>query len=232
MTEVVMTSEITVKLVRADAQDDYVVQAAQVSAKGENNPGTVSKRLIESLMRNQHGSPFEHNSFTFYVEAPIFVFREWMRHRVASYNEMSGRYTDMLPRFYSPADERMLVNVGSSMEPNLLPGSSMQRAAVENLNKELAQDAWGKYEFLLKYGVVKEVARNVLPLSTMSQMYWTTNARSLMNFLSLRGDQTGAQVVSHPLREIQIAAEKVEVAFAERMPFTHQAFVDGGRVAP
>lgn len=232
MTEVVMTPEITVKLIRSSAADEHVIQAAQVSAKGENDPTKAPQRFIESLMRGRHGSPFEHNSFTFYVEAPIFVFREWMRHRIASYNELSLRYAEANPKFYTVGEDRPLVNVGTSMVPDFLPGSSMQRAAVENINREIAQDAWNKYEFLLKYGVAREVARNVLPMSIMSQMYWTTNARSVMNFLTLRGSQEGAQVISYPLREIQIAAEKVEALFAEQMPVTHLAFVNGGRVAP
>lgn len=232
MSEVVMTSDITVKLVRAMASDDMVVQAAQVSAKGENKPETVPKRLIEALMQGRHGSPFEHNAFTFFVEAPIFVFREWHRHRISSYNEMSGRYTELLPRFYTPAEDRALTNVGTKMKPNFVPGSGMQQAAVANLNKEIAEDAWRKYQFLLKYGVANEIARTVLPVSIMSQMYWTVNARSLMNFLSLRGDQEGALVVSYPQREIQIAAEQVEKIFAEHMPLTHEVWVRSGRVAP
>lgn len=76
MTDIEFSSDITVKLVRSNASDDHVIQAAQVSAKGENNPETVSDRLINALLKGRHGSPFEHTSFTFFVEAPLFVFRE------------------------------------------------------------------------------------------------------------------------------------------------------------
>ena len=101
MTKVQFSSEVTVKLIRSMAGDDTVIQAAQVSVLGENNPDTVPERLINYLMSSRHGSPFEHNSFTFFVEAPIFVFREWHRHRISSINEMSGRYTKLLPKFYT-----------------------------------------------------------------------------------------------------------------------------------
>ena len=95
MTDIEFSSEMTVKLVRSMASDDMVVQAAQVSAKGENNPETVPKRLINALLQGRHGSPFEHTAFTFFVEVPIFVVREWQRHRMSSFNEMSGRYTEL-----------------------------------------------------------------------------------------------------------------------------------------
>ena len=101
MTNVSLTSEMTVKLIDSMASDIHVTRAAQVSAKGENNPETDTPRLINALMADRHGSPFEHNSMIFFVKAPIFVFREFHRHRVGfSYNEMSGRYTTLLPLFY------------------------------------------------------------------------------------------------------------------------------------
>ena len=96
------SSDIYVKLVRSMASDDMVIQAAQVSSKGENNPDTVPERLINALLKGRHGSPFEHTAFTFFIEAPIFVFREWQRHRISSFNEMSGRYTELKPKFYVP----------------------------------------------------------------------------------------------------------------------------------
>ena len=99
MSEIVFRSDVTVDLVRSQASDSDVIFAARVSTQGEKSKSVVGtdasdrdKGLINYLMRDRHGSPFEHNSFTFYVEAPIFVFREFMRHRIASYNEESGRY--------------------------------------------------------------------------------------------------------------------------------------------
>lgn len=225
------SSEITVKLIRHMASDDIVIQAAQVSAKGENNPDTVSPRLINALLKGKHGSPFEHSVFQFFVEAPLFVFREWQRHRMSSFNEMSGRYTELPGKFYIPSHGRKVVNHGTKMKPVFAEAPFL----IENVKQELrdvSAEAWYAYQAMMGNGIANEVARMVLPLNIYSQMYWTVNARSLMNFLSLRGDQEGATVVSYPQREIQMGAEKVEQIFAELMPHTHQAFVDNGRVAP
>ena len=120
MSEVVFRSDVTVELVRSNASDQDVLFAARVSTQGEqsleaataNKDAEADSRdrgLINYLMRDRHGSPFEHNSMTFYVQAPIFVFREFMRHRIASYNEESGRYKELSPVFYIPGPDRNLV---------------------------------------------------------------------------------------------------------------------------
>ncbi len=234
MTEIEFSSEMTVKLVRSMASDDMVVQAAQVSAKGENNPETVPLRLIQALMKGKHGSPFEHNAFTFFVEAPLFVFREWQRHRIGSFNEMSGRYTELPGKFYIPADDRNVVNSGTKMKPEFVDGGILQKNTVSSELKDLSREAWASYKLMLNSDIANEVARMVLPLNIYSQMYWTVNARSLMNFLSLRGtqDDRPEEIRSYPQREIQMAAEQIELIFDEVMPATYHAFVENGRVAP
>ena len=141
MTEIEFSSEMTVKLVRSMASDDMVVQAAQVSAKGENNPETVPLRLIQALMKGKHGSPFEHNAFTFFVEAPLFVFREWQRHRIGSFNEMSGRYTELPGKFYIPGNDRKVFNAGTKMKPNFTPGSPGIIDAVQGCLENDAKNA-------------------------------------------------------------------------------------------
>lgn len=232
MTEVTFSSDITVKLIRASAADDFVVQAAQVSSKGENNPDTVPSRLIRSLMTGRHGSPFEHTSFTFFVKAPLFVFREWQRHRMASINEWSGRYSEMLPEFYVPSKNRKMINLGTKMKPKMNPASHPVwdglRTNLEGDNKA----AWQGYQFALQSGISNEVARLTLPLNIYSQMYWTVNARSLMNFISLRVESEDSLVRSYPQWEIQMGAEQVEWHFSRLMPLTHGAFIANGRVAP
>jgi len=233
MTDIEFSSEITVKLVRAMASDDMVVQAAQVSSKGENKPDTVPARLINALVKGKHGSPFEHNAFTFFVEAPIFVFREWHRHRIASINEMSGRYTELLPKFYVPAEDRglaMLENA-TKMKPEMYIDWDLH-SIVRRVIMRNSEVAWNEYQLQLREGVVSEIARIVLPLNIYSQMYWTVNARALMNFLSLRSSQEGAAYPSYPQREIQMGAELIEGYFAQEMPLTYKAFIDNGRVAP
>lgn len=225
-------SDMRVDLVRALATDDMVVQAAQVSALGENNPETVPERLIRALMNGRHGSPFEHNLFTFFVEVPLFIAREWMRHRVGSFNEMSGRYTEMRPKFFITPTDRPLVNSGTKMKPAFSESSDDLWDAHVVRQGEVAMHAWGAYQADLEAGIANEVAREVLPLSLYTQFYWSLNARSLMNFLSLRVESDDSAVRSYPQREIHEAAEMVEVQFAERMPLTHAAFVANGRVAP
>lgn len=234
MTEIEFSSEMTVKLVRSMASDDMVVQAAQVSAKGENNPETVPLRLIQALMKGKHGSPFEHNAFTFFVEAPLFVFREWQRHRIGSFNEMSGRYTELPGKFYIPGEDRKVFNKGTKMKPEFVVGSPSIIDVFAGCTENNALAAWTDYQNMLSVGVANEVARMVLPLNIYSQMYWTVNARSLMNFLSLRGtqDDRPEEVRSYPQREIQMAAQQIELIFDEVMPATYHAFVENGRLAP
>ena len=144
MPEIEFRSEITVELVRSSAHDSDVLFAARVSTQGEQTleqsrlEGSETdadiardRGLINYLMRDRHGSPFEHNSMTFYVQAPIFVFREFMRHRIASYNEESGRYRELRPVFYVPGTDRRLVQTGKPGAYEFSPGSAEQSALVE-----------------------------------------------------------------------------------------------------
>ncbi|NYF16436.1 thymidylate synthase (FAD) [Microbacterium sp. AK009] len=239
--EIEFRSDVTVELVRSSASDADVLFAARVSTQGEQTledaaAGTEAtardRGLINYLMRDRHGSPFEHNSMTFYVQAPIFVFREFMRHRIASYNEESGRYRELRPVFYVPAEDRNLVQVGKPGAYEFLPGTPEQHAIVDEGVRRVAVDAFETYQRMLAAGVAREVARIVLPLNIYSSMYVTMNARSLMNFLSLRTKAEGSHFPSFPQREIEMCAEKMEAFWAELMPLTHAAFTAGGRVAP
>jgi thymidylate synthase (FAD) len=239
MSDIEFRSDMTVQLVRSAAQDGDVVFAARVSTQGEKTLATAGedasardKGLIRFLMRDRHGSPFEHNSFTFYVEAPIFVFREFMRHRMASYNEESGRYRKMRPVFYVPGSERNLQQVGKPGAYTFEPGTPEQHALVEESVRAQSTAAFEAYQRMLDAGVAREVARSVLPLNLYSSMYVTMNARSMMNFLSLRTQREDSAFPSFPQREIEMVAEAMEQHFAEKMPLTHAAFEDGGRVAP
>ncbi|MCL6424388.1 FAD-dependent thymidylate synthase [Brachybacterium sp. JHP9] len=237
--DITFRSDMTVQLVRSAAQDGDVVFAARVSTQGEKTLETAGSEasdrdrgLIRYLMRDRHGSPFEHTSFTFFVEAPIFVFREFMRHRVASYNEESGRYRMMRPVFYVPGPERRLVQVGKPGAYTFEPGSPEQHALVERSVRAQSEAAYASYLEMLEAGVAREVARTVLPLNLYSSMYVTMNARALMNFLSLRTAREGSAFPSFPQREIEMVAEQMEAFFREAMPFTYDAFEQGGRVAP
>jgi thymidylate synthase (FAD) len=237
----VFRSDITVELVRSSASDSDVLFAARVSTQGEqtlesaqdeNLDTSRSKGLINYLMRDRHGSPFEHNSMTFYVQAPIFVFREFMRHRIASYNEESGRYRQLNPVFYIPGAERNLIQVGKPGAYDFLAGTPEQTALVQDEARRTSTEAFASYQRMLDAGIAREVARIVLPLNIYSSMYVTMNARSLMNFLSLRTKREGTHFPSFPQREIEMAAEQMEDFWSQLMPLTYSAFNENGRVAP
>lgn len=215
------------------ASDKAVVMAARVSTGGSASEDAAKDTgLINYLMRDRHGSPFEHNAFTFYIEAPIFVFREFMRHRMASYNEESGRYKELAPVFYTPDADRKLVQVGKPGAYTFEDGDQEQFDAVDNAIFIASEDAYVQYQTMLEEGIAREVARMVLPVNIYSSMYVTMNARSLMNFLSLRTMREGTHFPSFPQREIEMVAEKMEEFFAEKMPVTYETFNKNGRVAP
>jgi len=241
--EIQFRSDVTVELVRSSAHDSDVLFAARVSTMGEltlegaqaaadGDGAPKGAGLINYLMRDRHGSPFEHNSMTFYVQAPIFVFREFMRHRMASYNEESGRYRELNPVFYVPAKERNLVQVGKPGAYDFVPGTPEQFALVDTATRQASTQAFEAYQKMLEAGVAREVARIVLPLNIYSSMYVTVNARSLMNFLSLRTKREGTHFPSFPQREIEMCAEKMEDIWKGLMPLTYEAFGKNGRVAP
>ena len=239
MSDVQFRSDVTVELVRASANDSDVLFAARVSTQGEQSlEGAEAdaterdKGLINYLMRDRHGSPFEHNSMTFYVQAPIFVFREFMRHRIASYNEESGRYRELRPVFYVPGPDRNLVQVGKTGHYEFVPGTPEQTELVDREIRAVCTEAYVSYQRMLDAGVAREVARAVLPVTIYSSMYVTMNARALMNFLSLRTMREGTHFPSFPQREIEMVAEKMEHFWVDLMPMTAAAFNANGRVAP
>ena len=239
MSVVEFRSDVTVELVRSSASDSDVLFAARVSTQGEQsldgNEADATDRdkgLINYLMRDRHGSPFEHNSMTFYVHAPIFVFREFMRHRIASYNEESGRYRELRPVFYVPGPDRNLVQIGKTGHYEFVPGTPEQTELVDREVRAVCEEAYESYQRMLEAGVAREVARMVLPVTIYSSMYVTMNARSLMNFLSLRTMREGTHFPSFPQREIEMVAEKMEQFWVDLMPMTSASFNANGRVAP
>jgi thymidylate synthase (FAD) len=232
-------SDVTVELVRSAATDTDVLWAARVSTAGEQSleetqkDPAKSKGLINFLMRDRHGTPFEHNSMTFFISAPIFVFREFHRHRSGwSYNEESGRYRELQPVFYVPGADRRLVQQGRPGKYEFHEGTPEQHKVVSEAMEASYRASYEAYQEMLAAGVAREVARAVLPVGLFSSMYATCNARSLMHFLSLRTKDDRATVPSFPQREIEMVAEQMEAAWAELMPLTHAAFNEHGRVAP
>jgi thymidylate synthase (FAD) len=238
LTELKFSSDVVVELVKHSASDDDVAFAARVSTMGERAQSQIGAEdsklggLINFLMRDRHGSPFEHSVFTFYVKAPIFVWREHMRHRIASYNEESGRYRVLDPEFYIPNKDRKLLQIGKPGAYVFEDGTDEQHAIVYSNYRRVCRQSYMEYEEMVRLGIAREVARGVLPLTIYSSAYVTINSRSLMNFLSLRRNVEGQSFPSYPQREIEMVAEKYEEFFKKLMPLTHKAFIENGRVSP
>ena len=236
--EIIFRDDMSVELVKSSASDADVIWAARVSTAGDKSledvgaDATKSEGLINYLARERHGSPFEHTSMTFFVSAPIFVFREFMRHRIASYNEESGRYRELKPVFYIPSKDRKWVQIGKAGAYTFVDGTAEQFGITVAAIKETCNLAYANYQKMLVAGVAREVARAVLPVTLYSSMYVTMNARALMNFLSLRTAREGSHFPSYPQREIEMVAEKMEEHFAKLMPITYGAFQKSGRIAP
>lgn len=226
-------SDMSVELVKSNVSDADVVQAARVSTQGADAETAGSVHLISYLMRNRHGSPFEHGSMTFLISAPIFVWREFMRHRIGfSYNEESGRYRELPPVFYVPGPERKLVQVGKAGHYSFEDGEPTQHALTDEHLKVASLQAYEHYQELLRAGVAREVARMCLPLNLFSSAFVTCNARSLMSFLSLRTHTEGSLFPSYPQREIEMVAEMMEALWWTEMPLTARIFSTERRVAP
>jgi len=208
------------------ASDLSVVNGARVSfARHKTEMDESDGGLIRFLMRERHGTPFEHNSFRFHVRCPIFVAREWFRHRTSSFNEFSMRYAKATEDFYVPEPEDVRTQVGKPGSYSFEPVSDEVAETTREQLTEIYEAAYAAYERLVELGVARELARCVIPVGAYTEFYWTVNARSLMNFISLRAAETAQ-------REIRRYADACERFFAEAMPVTHAAFVANERTAP
>jgi thymidylate synthase (FAD) len=208
------------------ASDLSVVNGARVSfARRKDELDDSDVGLIKFLMRERHASPFEHSVFRFHIRCPIFVAREWMRHRWSSFNEFSLRYAKATEDFYVPAAEDVRSQVG---KPGAYTFETVEPELAEHTRdalRDVYEHAYATYERLVEAGVAREVARSVLPVGAYTEFYWTVNARSLMNFVSLRASETAQ-------REIRRYAEACELFLEQRMPITYAAFVANDRTAP
>ena len=215
-----------VRLDDAMADDLCVVNAARVSfARRREEMDEADEGLIRFLMRDRHGTPFEHNAFRFHVRCPIFVAREWFRHRIGSFNEFSMRYAKATDDFYVPAAEDVRSQVGKPGSYSFEPVDAELAERTQAELREVYALAYAAYERLTEAGVARELARAAIPVGAYTEFYWTVNARALMNFVSLRAAETAQ-------REIRRYAEACESFLEQLMPVTHAAFVASGRTAP
>ena len=221
MTDIEFRSDLRVEYVDSMGDDKRIAQAARVST-GNDQSDRPHEGLVKRLWRDQHTSTFEHNTLTVMVEVPIFVAREWMRSRTFAYNEISARYSEMEPVFYVPGEDRPLVQTGKAMDYRREAGNKRHRARASAAHRMAAEDAWDEYQSMLEFGVAREVARNVLPVSLYTRFYATANLRNWMHFIALRTDETA-------LWEIRDAARQVEAIIAVLWPVAHGAFTESPR---
>lgn len=227
-------SKPTVELIQVAGNDTSIARAAWISTgtdEREKDDGRI-EGLINYLMQFRHGTPFEHAWLTIRVEAELFTFYEWHRHRIQSFNEESGRYTKLNPVFWQPGPERPLVNVGTSARPKMAPASDEQYQ--KGIERQLAsyQESWDAYEDLLEIGWAKEAARSVLPVGIKKSMYASVNLRGWLHFLSLRTNEEWSTYQGHPQYEIDQAAKRIEEILTEEFPLVMRVWNKHGRVAP
>ena len=196
--------------------DLRAVEAARVSFQKGLSTENRDRKLIDYLMENGHESPFEHIVFTFRVKAPLFVARQWFRHRISSFNEISGRYSIIKNEFYYP--DRIRSQDVVNKQGSLFGFDKEKETGSINIIKKQTEDCYASYENMLQQGVAREMARMVLPVNIYTQWYWTVNLRSLMNFLNLRAD-------SHAQYEIQEYAKIIAAIFLEKCPWTYDSFI-------
>lgn len=224
MTQIEMTSEISVSLVDSMGSDESVVHAARVSivgAKAETEEGE-RKGLLNFLMKNSHSSPFEHVSATFMIECPIFVTREIHRHRTFSYNEVSGRYSILQPKFYGPVFDRPLHQVGKPGSYTFEQGSDEEVLMVWRELRQSYTQAWNGYQHMLENGIAKEVARDLLPVGIFTSFYMTGNLRNFLGFLKLR-------TAPDALYEIREVASQIERSLSDIAPVCMKLWNENGR---
>jgi thymidylate synthase (FAD) len=240
--EIRFRSDFTVALTDWMGNDLAIVNAARVTAPDDwaahefgrdACPQCEKDRgLLNMLMRDRHGTPWEHVVFTFYIEAPIFVAREAHRHRIASINEESGRYKELKPVFYLPVDDRPLIQEGKPGAYTFKPGGLWEMATVSDVTRESSARAYAAYREMLDTGIAREVARMVLPVNIYTSWYLTINLRSLFNFLSLRNKTDETTVPTFPMWEIQWVANQMEALAATVVPESMKLFNENGRLSP
>jgi len=211
--------------------DSSIVQSARVSYGKGTKKVSTDEGLIKYLMRHRHSTPFEMCEIKYHVKLPIFIARQWIRHRTANVNEYSARYSILDKEFYLPAKEQLAAQSQSNRQGrgDVLQGK--QAEEVLNILKDDATRTYDNYEKLLnerfdgtkidenKIGLARELARMNLTLNTYTQWYWKTDLLNLLNFLFLRAD-------NHAQYEIRVYADKMLDTVKRWVPITYQAFMD------
>lgn len=234
MSEPVFRSDMTVRLVDSMGDEDTIVNAARVSTStsASDHTDAANKGLIKALIREGHGTPFEYPDLIWYLEVPVFVSRQVVKHRLSTISELSGRYSDLEPVFYSPAPGRPVRQVGKTMNYEFAPGDTPE--ALDLLEDvRYAMDAvsifsWRMYKHLRDRGVAKELARQHLPLNLYTRLYMKMNLRSTLHFITQRTEREDADRVSHAQYEIELVARQMEEIIKTKFPTVWEAYAATG----
>lgn len=207
-----------VSLVDAMGDDSSIADAARVSHNRDRNSENTrenDQKLINYLWANKHTSPFEHVMFKFEIKCPIFVARQWFRHRTGKYNEVSGRYVELPTEFYVP--EMDVITRQSMKDHQARTGDQLPNAEeIQLLIKLQCEDCFIRYNHLLKQGCPRELARCVLPMSMYTRFYFTIDLHNLAHFLKLRLD-------AHAQYEIRVYAEAIRTMIIKYVPMAMNA---------
>lgn len=208
-----------IRVVDTMGSDDSVLQAARISYGKGTKSVRDDRHLIRYLMKHRHSTPFEMCEIKVHVRAPIFVARQWVRHRTASINEYSARYSEVVDDFYYPT--KLALQKQSKSNKQGRDGSFSNEEYTEIIAdmQQLCENAYAVYRKMLDHDVARETARCVLPLNTYTEFYWKIDAHNLMHFLKLRCD-------AHAQHEIREYAVVLRDIFAQWMPVTYEAFMD------
>jgi len=207
-----------VRLVDYLGDDSRIVQSARVSYGEGTKSYRKDKGLIDYLLRNDHTSPFEQVSFTFHIKMPIFVARQWIRHRTAKVNEISGRYSVMESEFYVPAAEDIALQSDDNKQGRQNdPVSAELAKKIQGIISTEQEKVYETYTKLLDMGLAREIARINLPLSLYTEWYWTMDLHNLFHFLRLRMD-------AHAQKEIRVYAEAIFEIVKKITPMAAEAF--------
>lgn len=217
-----------VRLVESMGSDASIIRNARVSYDGDTTTGEDLERdnkLLKYLYRNRHTSPFESASFTFEIKAPIFVFRQWHRHRTWSYNEISARYAELDEGFYVPSPEQIGVQSKDNKQMrDVVDSWTTEEEQAANLSAQIIREqctgAFAVYKELIERGVPRELARSVLPVAAYSRMYATVDLHNLFHFLRLR-------LHEHSQYEIRVYAEAMLELIKPIVPVSVEAFEEG-----
>ncbi len=208
-----------IRLVDSMGGDDAIVQAARVSYGKGTRKVSQDRGLIRYLMRNRHTTPFEMVEFKFHAKMPIFVARQWVRHRTANINEYSLRYSEARDEFYIPDEEHILFQSKLNKQGRSGEVSADLKKKVRDYFREISDKSYAIYSELNDAGIARELARAVLPVNIYTEWYWKNDLHNILHFLSLRMDP-------HAQYEIRVYAEAMAEIVKKIAPFAYEAFQD------